>query len=72
MTVKTKYTHSSRSPCKYLSLLQQDFFGVCVLVDNDDTVGAHHQRVGLSIFLLQFFEKHMRRLWTSQTQQTAD
>lgn len=71
-TTKMRHTHSSGSSCKYLSLLQQDFFGMCVLVDNDDTVGAHHQRVRLSVFLLQFFKKHMGRVRASQTQQTAD
>lgn len=67
-----KYTHSSGSSCKCLPFLQQDLFGMCVLVDNDDAVGAHHQRVRLSVFLLQFFEMHVRRVRASQTQQTAD
>lgn len=66
------YTHTSWSPCKYLSLLQQHFLGMYVVVDYHDTVGAHHQRVRLSVFPLQFFEKHMGRVWTPQTQQTAD
>lgn len=65
-------THSSGSSCKYLSLLQQDLFGVCMLVDNDNVVGAHHQRVRLPVLLLQFFEMHVRRVRASQTQQTAD
>lgn len=54
------YTHSSRSSCKRLSLLEQDFFGVHMMVDDNHAVGAHHQRVCLSVFYLQFFEKHMR------------
>ncbi len=70
--MRRSYTHSSGSACKYLPFLQQDLFGMCVLVDDDDAVGAHHQRVHLSVFLLQFFEKHMRRMWAAQTQQAAD
>ncbi|KAF3842595.1 hypothetical protein F7725_024546 [Dissostichus mawsoni] len=49
-----------------------DFFGVRVLVDHDDTVGAQHQRVGLSVFLLQLFKKHMRGVRAPQTEQTTD
>lgn len=71
-TLNKRYTHGSGSSCKCLSLLQQDLFCMCVLVDNDDVVGAHLQRVRLSVLLLQFFEMHVRRVRASQTQQTAD
>lgn len=67
-----RYTYSSGPSCKHLSLLQKDFFSVQVLVDNDDSVRTHHQRVRFAISLLQFFEKYMRRVWASQTQKTAN
>lgn len=71
-TLKRRCAHSSRSPCEHLSLLQQDLFGVSVLVDDDDGVGAHHQGVRVSVFPLQHLEEHMGRVRASQTQQTAD
>lgn len=69
---KKKCTHCSWSSCKYLPLPQQDLLGVHVLVDYDDAVGAHHQRVRRPVFPLQVFEEHMRSVRAPQTQQAAD
>lgn len=43
-----------------------------MLVDNDNSVGAHHQGVRLPVLLLQFLEEHMRSMGASQTQQAAN
>lgn len=43
-----------------------------VVVDNDDCVCAHHERIGLSILLLQLLEEDMRCLIASQAQQAPD
>lgn len=67
-----RVTHTPGSACKHLPLLQQHFPGVSVVVDHDDTVGAHHQGVGLSIFALQRFEKHMGRVGAPQTEHAAN
>lgn len=40
-TLKKMYTHSPGSSCEYFSFLQEDFFGIFVLVHNDGSVGAH-------------------------------
>lgn len=69
---KDGVTHTPGSPCKNLPLLQQHFLGVSVVVNNDDTVGAHHQGVRLSIFVLQLFKKHMGRFGAPQAQQAAN
>lgn len=65
-------THISGPPCKDLSLLHEHFFGVSVVVDDDDAVGAPHQRVRRPVLLLQILEKHMGRERATQAQQTAD
>lgn len=43
--LRIKYTHTSASPCKDLSFFQQHFFCMYVMVDDDETVRAHHQRI---------------------------
>lgn len=65
-------THSPGPACKHLPLLQQHLPGVSVVVDHDDTVGAHHQGVRLSIFALQRFEEHVGRVGAPQTEHAAN
>lgn len=56
-TLEKIFTHSSGSSCKYFPFLQENFFGVFVVIHNDGSLGAQHQRVSLSVFPLQLFEE---------------
>lgn len=70
--VKDGVTHSPGSACEHLALLQQHLLGVSVVVDHDDSVGAHHEGVSLSVFALQRFEEHMWRVGAPQAEHAAN
>ncbi len=67
-----QFTYSSWPSCKYLSFFDQDLFCMMVVVHNQDFVGAHHEGIKISIFLLQLLEEDVWRTVSYETEETPD